>query len=77
MNIEVSAATFKFTDTALYITYALVEASIIALLWSAIRNATFKKLGWQHPERHQKLMAVYGGHLLLDVDILLDGEYYG
>ncbi len=43
MNIEVSAATFKFTDTALYVTYALVGASIIALLWSAIRNATFKK----------------------------------
>ncbi|NLX41728.1 MAG: hypothetical protein GXY75_07555 [Bacteroidales bacterium] len=42
LNQEVSAATFKFTDTALYVTYVFVAASIIALLWSAIRNS-FKR----------------------------------
>ena len=43
INQEVSAATFKFTDTALYVTYVLIAAAIVALLWSAIRNATLKK----------------------------------
>jgi TRAP-type C4-dicarboxylate transport system permease small subunit len=42
INQEVSAATFKFTDTALYVTYVFVAASILALLWSAIRNS-FKR----------------------------------
>jgi len=42
INKEVSAATFKFTDTALYVTYVFVAASIIALLWSAVRNS-FKR----------------------------------
>ncbi len=42
INQEVSAATFKFTDTALYVTYVFVAASIVALLWSAIRNS-FKR----------------------------------
>ncbi len=39
LNKEVSAATFKFTDTALYVTYVFVAASVIALLWSAVRNS--------------------------------------
>ncbi|HKM12169.1 MAG TPA: hypothetical protein PL115_07925 [Bacteroidales bacterium] len=43
LNFEVSARTFKLTDTALFVTYALIGASIIALLWSAIRNSTIKK----------------------------------
>jgi len=42
INKEVSAATFKFTDTALYVTYVFFAASIIALLWSAVRNS-FKR----------------------------------
>ncbi len=42
INQEVSEATFKFTDTALYVTYVFVAASIIALLWSAVRNS-FKR----------------------------------
>lgn len=39
LNQEVSDATFKFTDTALYVTYVFVAASVIALLWSAVRNS--------------------------------------
>lgn len=29
----------KFSDAALYVTYAMVAASIIAIIWSAISNA--------------------------------------
>ena len=29
----------KFSDAALYVTYAMVAASVIAILWSAISNA--------------------------------------
>lgn len=29
----------KFSDAALYVTYAMVAASILAILWSAISNA--------------------------------------
>jgi hypothetical protein len=43
LNFEVSDRTFKFTDTALFVAYALFGASIIALIWSAIRNSTIKK----------------------------------
>ena len=43
LNFEVAERTFKLTDTALFVTYALIGASIIALLWSAIRNTTLKR----------------------------------
>ena len=43
LTFEVPDRTFKLTDTALFVTYALIGASIIALLWSAIRNSTIKK----------------------------------
>ena len=43
VNFEVAERTFKLTDTALFVAYALIAASIIALLWSAIRNSTLKR----------------------------------
>jgi len=42
LNFEVPERTFKLTDTALFVTYALFGASIIAVLWSAIRNSIKK-----------------------------------
>ena len=38
----VTAGTFKFADVVLYVTYLLVCGAILALVWSALRNAVKK-----------------------------------
>ena len=40
VNTVVSESTFKFADAALYICYLFVAASIIALIWGAVRKST-------------------------------------
>jgi len=42
VNTTVDAGTFKFSDAALFLTYIFLGASIIALLWSVIHQATGK-----------------------------------
>ena len=38
-NAEYTPKVSKFSDAALYVTYAMVAASIVAIIWSAISNA--------------------------------------
>ncbi|MBQ5402318.1 MAG: hypothetical protein IIU16_05315 [Bacteroidales bacterium] len=38
-NVAYTPKVSKFTDAALYVTYAMVAASICAIIWSAISNA--------------------------------------
>ena len=38
-NADYTSKVSKFSDAALYVTYAMVAASILAILWSAISNA--------------------------------------
>ena len=38
-NADYTPKVSKFSDAALYVTYAMVAASILAILWSAISNA--------------------------------------
>ena len=39
---KVEAGTFKFADAVLYVTYLVVCAAVVSLIWSAIRNAVKK-----------------------------------
>ena len=39
---KVEAGTFKFADAVLYVTYLVVCAAVVSLVWSAIRNAVKK-----------------------------------
>ena len=38
VNTQVEDSVFKFTDTALYVTYLFIGASLLAILWSIVRN---------------------------------------
>ena len=38
-NVDYTPTDSNFTDAALYVTYAMVAASICAIIWSAISNA--------------------------------------
>ena len=38
-NADYTPKVSKFSDAALYVTYAMVAASILAIIWSAISNA--------------------------------------
>ena len=40
VNTQVSEGTFKFADAALYVCYLFVAASIISLIWGAVRKST-------------------------------------
>ena len=42
VNTQVTDSVFKFTDTALYITYLFIGASVLAIVWSIVRNAIKK-----------------------------------
>ena len=41
-NQLTTARDFKLADTVLFVTYLMVAAAIVALIWSAIRNAVKK-----------------------------------
>lgn len=42
VNTQATEGTFKFADAALYITYIFLGGSLVALVWSSVRNALKK-----------------------------------
>lgn len=42
VNTTVDAATFKFSDAALFLTYIFLAASVVALIWGVVHQAAGK-----------------------------------
>ena len=43
VNKAVDAATLKFTDAALYLTYLFIGAALIAVIWGIVRSSIMKR----------------------------------